>query len=153
MPGYCGLSHGQSGQMTQALLLMAWPFNGTVYTSFRYTTGYNMPLPYTGNATLTQISSTFKAGQFELIYRCQGCFSWNQGGSVGSVSTKSGNLVLGRAAAKTNLQNPSCPDKAFFGFHDNGYGQFGVNLNGTTNANYAKWAALSSPTVASDCTK
>ncbi|KAK1750876.1 cellobiose dehydrogenase [Echria macrotheca] len=152
VPGYCGLSHGESGQMTQALLLMAWPFNGTVYTSFRYTTGYNMPLPYTGNATLTQISSTFKAGQFELIYRCQGCFSWNQGGSVGSVSTKSGNLILGRAAAKTNLHNPSCPDKAFFGFHDNGYGQFGAALDGAAQADYAKWAASSTPAPAAVCT-
>ncbi|KAK1834107.1 cellobiose dehydrogenase [Podospora conica] len=140
VPGYCGISHGSSGQMTQALLLMAWPFNGTVYTSFRYTTGYNMPLPYTGNATLTPISQTFKAGSFELIYRCQGCFAWDQEGSKGSVSTKSGSLVIGRAAAKTNLHNPSCPDKAFFGFHDNGFGQFGVQLDGAQQADYAKWA-------------
>lgn len=153
MPGYCGLSHGLSGQMTQALLLMAWPFNGTVHTSFRYTTGYNMPLPYTGNATLTQISSTFKAGSFELIYRCQNCLSWNQGGAVGSVSTKTGNLVLGYVAAKTNLRNPSCPDKAFFGFHDNGFGQFGAELKGAVNANYAKAATLGAAAAAPVCTK
>jgi len=152
VPGYCGLSHGQSGQMTQALLLMAWPFNGTVYTSFRYTTGYNMPLPYTGNATLTPISSTFKAGSFELIYRCQNCFSWNQGGSVGSVSTKSGNLVLGYAAAKTGLRNPSCPEKAFFGFHDNGFGQWGVDVKGAVDADYAKHSALSTTAAPPVCT-
>ncbi|KAK0708434.1 cellobiose dehydrogenase [Lasiosphaeris hirsuta] len=152
VPGYCGLSHGQSGQMTQALLLMAWPFNGTVYTSLRYATGYNMPTPYTGNATVTQISSTFKAGQFELIYRCQGCLSWNQGGSVGKVSTTSGSLILGHAASKTNLRNPSCPDKAFFGFHDNGYGQWGADLAKAPQADYAKWAALSAAAVPTDCT-
>ncbi len=139
--------------MTQALLLMAWPFNGTVYTSFRYATGYNMPEVYTGNATLTQISTTFKAGQFELIYRCQGCFSWNQGGSVGSVSTSKGNLVLGRAGSKTGLRNPSCPDKAFFGFHDNGYGQWGAALEGAAQADYAKWAASPNVAPTSDCTK
>ena len=140
--------------MTQALLLMAWPFNGTVYTSFRYTTGYNMPLPYTGNATLTQISSTFKAGSFELIYRCQGCLSWDQEGAKGSVSTKSGQLVLGRAAAKTNLHNPSCPDKAFFGFHDNGFGQFGVSLAGAQQADYQKWAtAKAASTPVTRCTE
>jgi cellobiose dehydrogenase (acceptor) len=152
VPGYCGLSHGQSGQMTQALLLMAWPFNGTVYTSFRYTTGYNMPLPYTGNATLTPISTTFKAGSFELIYRCQNCFSWNQGGSVSSVSTKSGNLVLGYAAAKTGLRNAACPDKAFFGFHDNGFGQWGAELKDAVSKDYAKFAALSAPAPATQCT-
>lgn len=153
VPGYCGLSHGESGQMTQALLLMAWPFNGTVYTSLRYTTGYNMPVPYTGNATVTPISTRFTAGQFELIYRCQGCFSWNQGGSTGSVSTKSGNLVLGRAVAKSNLHNPSCPDKAFFGFHDYGYGQWGAALEGTTSKDYAKFAALTTASAPTDCTK
>ncbi|KAK3350545.1 hypothetical protein B0H65DRAFT_567150 [Neurospora tetraspora] len=33
-------------------------------------------------------------------------------GSKGSVSTSSGLLILGRAAAKGNLQNPTCPNKA-----------------------------------------
>ncbi|KAK3316753.1 hypothetical protein B0H66DRAFT_305009 [Apodospora peruviana] len=152
-PGWCGLSHGISGQMTQALLLMAWAYNGTVYTSLRYAPGYNVPVVYTGNATVTQISSTIDASSFELIYRCQGCFSWTQAGSSQSVSTSSKLLILGRAAAKADLHNPTCPDKAFFGFHNNGYGQFGAPLDNAPQASYSKWAAMATKTPTLDCTK
>ena len=137
--------------MTQALLLMAWASKGQVYTSFRYTSGYNVPGLYTGNATLTQISATINSTQFELVYRCQDCLSWNQGGSKGSVSTSSGLLILGRAAAKGNLQNPTCPDKAVPGFHDNGFGQYGAPLEKVPHTSYSAWAALATKTVTADC--
>lgn len=153
-PAWCGLSHGQAGQMTQALLLMAWAKEGNVYTSFRYTSGYDVPGLYTGNATLTQISATVNATQFELVYRCQGCFSWNQGGNRGSVSTANSEafLVLGRAAAKAGLENPSCPDRAVPSFHDNGFGQYGASLEGVPSESYASYAALATKAPpATDC--
>ncbi|KAK8020386.1 carbohydrate-binding module family 1 protein [Apiospora arundinis] len=93
--GWCGISHGQSGQMTQALLLMAWPNEKEVLTSFRYATGYSMPVPYNGDAKLTQISSSINGSTYEVLFRCQNCFSWNHDGSTGSVSTSEGFLVLG----------------------------------------------------------
>ncbi|KAL2127940.1 hypothetical protein VTI74DRAFT_9945 [Chaetomium olivicolor] len=144
--GYCGISHGQSGQMTQALLLVAWQYEGTVYTSFRYATGYTLPGVYTGDAKLTQISSNVTATSFELLNRCQNCFAWGQGGSSASVSISKGSLVLGRAAGKQGLENPTCPDKATFGFHDNGFGQWGAPLEGVAQAAYADWAALAKTT-------
>ncbi|KAK4208393.1 cellobiose dehydrogenase [Rhypophila decipiens] len=151
-PGWCGLSHGVSGQMTHSLLIMAWAHKGAVYTSLRYAPGYNAPVPYTGNATITQISSNVTANSFEVIYRCQGCFSWNQAGSSQSVSTSSGLFVLGHAAAKSGLHNPTCPDKIFFGFHDAGFGQYGAPLNNAPSADYDKWAALATKTATTDCT-
>ena len=137
--------------MTQALLLMAWASKGQVYTSFRYASGYNVPGLYTGNATLTQISATVNSTQFELIYRCKDCLAWNQGGNRGSVSTSSGLLILGRAAAKSNLQNPTCPDKAVPGFHDNGFGQYGAPLENAPHSSYSAWAALATKTTTADC--
>lgn len=152
-PGYCGLSHGQSGQMTQALLLVAWAHEGTVYTSFRYATGYTLPPVYTGDAKLTQLSANVTANEFQLIYRCQNCFKWNQDGSEGSVSTAEGFLVLGHAAGRTGLENPTCPNQATFGFHDAGFGQWGAPLEGATSASYATWAALpaKNPEINSEC--
>ncbi|AEO64604.1 06cbdded-7847-4769-a7b4-f9d23bb02f56 [Thermothielavioides terrestris] len=150
-PGWCGISHGQSGQMTQALLLVAWQYNGTVYTSFRYATGYTLPGLYTGNAKLTQISTNITATSYELLYRCQNCFSWDQDGTSGNVSTSSGSLVLGHAAAKQGLENPTCPDKATFGFHDNGYGQWGAPLDGAAQASYSTWTALATKTPPNTC--
>jgi cellobiose dehydrogenase (acceptor) len=137
--------------MTQALLLVAWQFNGTVYTSFRYTTGYTMPVKYTGDAKLTQISATVTDTTFEVLYRCQNCFSWSQDGNEGSVSTTEGFLVLGRASAKSGLENPTCPDTATFGFHDNGFGQWGAQLEGVPQASYATWAALATKTPTVSC--
>ncbi|KAI0134670.1 cellobiose dehydrogenase [Xylariales sp. AK1849] len=147
--GWCGLSHGESGQMTQALLLVAWPDQDQVVTSFRYATGYNLPDVYTGDANLTQISATVNGSDFELIYRCQNCFSWNQDGSTGSVSTSSGFLVLGWALATTAPTTPTCPDSSFDQHTD--FGQYGAQLNDSTNSAYSSWAALATNTVNGAC--
>ncbi|KAK8114146.1 fungal cellulose binding domain-containing protein [Apiospora kogelbergensis] len=148
--GWCGISHGQSGQMTQALLLMAWPHEDEVLTSFRYATGYSMPVPYSGDAKLTQISSSINGSTYEVLFRCQNCFSWNHDGSTGSVSTSEGFLVLGWATANAAPSNPACPTAIRYGQHT-AFGQFGAQLNGTANEEYAKWAALATKSVNGNC--
>lgn len=137
--------------MTNALLLVAWASEGTVYTSFRWATGYTLPGLYTGDAKLTQVSSNVTDTHFELIYRCQNCFSWNQDGTSGSVETTQGFLVLGHAAGSSGLENPTCPDRATFGFHDAGFGQWGAPLEGATSESYAEWAELATTTPETDC--
>ncbi|KAI0514464.1 cellobiose dehydrogenase [Xylaria bambusicola] len=148
--GWCGLSLGQSGQMTQALLLVAWVNGDEVLTSFRFATGYNFPEEYKGSANLTQISSKVTDTGFELIYRCQDCFSWDHDGATGGVSTSSGFLVLGRASAKSVPSNPSCPSKIAYGQHDT-FGQFGAPLATTVKDSYAAWARLATKVVPGDC--
>lgn len=137
--------------MTQALLLVAWAHEDKVYTSFRYATGYTLPGLYTGDAQLTQISSKVSDSEFEVLFRCQNCFSWDQDGSSGSVSTSEGFLVLGYAAAKSGLENPTCPDTATVGFHDNGFGQWGAPLEGAAHDEYEEWAQLATITPPSEC--
>ncbi|KAH9900088.1 cellobiose dehydrogenase [Xylariomycetidae sp. FL2044] len=148
--GWCGISHGESGQMTQALLLVAWPYEDQVLTSFRFATGYNFPGEYTGDATLTQISSKVDGSSFEIIYRCQGCFAWDQAGSSGSVKTSSGLLIMGQASATAPVTNPECPSDVRFGQHTT-FGQFGAPLDSTTKASYSDWAALATETVPGEC--
>ncbi|KAI1816291.1 hypothetical protein GGS20DRAFT_248754 [Poronia punctata] len=148
--GWCGLSHGQSGQMTNALLLVAWNNGDEVLTSFRFATGYTMPAEYTGSANLTQISSTVSDDGFELLYRCQDCFSWDQDGADGSVSTTAGTLVLGRASAGTVPSNPTCPSDISLVQHET-FGQWGAKLETTVSDSYEEWAALATHVVAGDC--
>ncbi|KAI8963724.1 hypothetical protein F5Y11DRAFT_135832 [Daldinia sp. FL1419] len=148
--GWCGISHGESGQMTQALLLVAWPYKDQVLTSFRFATGYNLPGVYTGNATLTQISSKVTDTGFEVIYRCQNCFSWDQEGSSGHVETSGGLLVVGRASAKTVPSNPECPADIKFVQHE-AFGQFGAPLTGLASAKYPEWAELATKSVPGEC--
>ncbi|KAI1389821.1 uncharacterized protein F4822DRAFT_442940 [Hypoxylon trugodes] len=148
--GWCGISHGESGQMTQALLLIAWPYKDQVLTSFRFATGYNLPGVYTGNATLTQISSKVTETGFEVIYRCQNCFAWNQDGTSGSVQTSGGTLVMGRASAKTVPSHPECPADISFVQHQS-FGQFGAPLKDIGKAKYPDWAALATKNVTGEC--
>ncbi|RYO77912.1 hypothetical protein DL766_001885 [Monosporascus sp. MC13-8B] len=148
---WCGISHGQSGQMTQALLLVAWPYEDQVLTSFRYATGYSSPVPYTGDAKLTQIASKMNETHFELQYRCENCFSWDHDGSTGSVSTSNGVLVVGRAAANAVPSNAECATSAVLQQHNNGFGQFGAALDGVPNESYSAWAEKATATVTGDC--
>ncbi|ROW04606.1 hypothetical protein VPNG_07433 [Cytospora leucostoma] len=149
--GWCGISFG--GAMTNSLLLAIWPNDGEILTSFRYATGYVMPDVYTGNATLTQISSTINTTHYTLIFRCQGCLSWDQDGATGSVSTSSKFWLIGWAQANPSPGNPDCPDDITLVQHDNGQSLFPATLDeSAANASYASWAALATKTVTGSCT-
>ncbi|KAL2136578.1 hypothetical protein VTI74DRAFT_2883 [Chaetomium olivicolor] len=148
--GWCGVSLG--GPMTNSLLIAAWPYEDTVYTSLRYATGYAMPDPYTGDAKITQISSTINSTHFTLIFRCQNCLQWNQGGSSGAASTTNGALVLGWVQAFPSPGNPTCPEQITLEQHDNGMGIWGAVLDSNAaSPSYTAWAAKATKTVTGDC--
>ncbi|CAN8106388.1 unnamed protein product [Discula destructiva] len=150
---WCGLSHGQSGQMTNALLLMAWPYEDQVLASFRYAPGYVSPDTYTGNATLKTLASSVNATAFTIVYQCVSCWQWDQGGATGSVDTTSGLAVLGRAIADEAVTNPGCPNDIVIPYHNRGFGQYGAPLTNATNASYSKYAAMTAKptTTAATC--
>lgn len=77
-----GLTHASG--MTGNLILMAWANGDEVVTDFRYATGYTAPASYTGNATLSQISSSVNETHFEITYRCEECWVWDQEGTDGN---------------------------------------------------------------------
>ncbi|TLD33756.1 hypothetical protein PspLS_00731 [Pyricularia sp. CBS 133598] len=151
--GWCGFAH--AGHMTTDLLLMAWPHEGQVLTSFRYTTGYHMPSPYTGgNATLTQIRSRVNDTSYEVVFRCQGCFTWpGAGGEDESVHTSSPDryAVFGYAQSSVGPRSPACPARLTFGFHDNGFAQWIAEYEGAVSERYDEWAALATETVTGSC--
>ncbi|KAI1142024.1 carbohydrate-binding module family 1 protein [Hypoxylon sp. FL0543] len=147
---WCGMSFG--GPMTNSLLLMAWPYEDKVLTSFRFASGYTSPDVYTGDATLTQISSTIDKDHFSLIFRCQNCFAWDQEGASGSASTSAGLLVLGWASSLQSLSNPACPTNVTIQFHNNGQSIWGATLDqDATNPSYSEWAAQATATVTGSC--
>lgn len=150
---WCGLSHGQSGQMTQSLLLMAWPYEDQVLTSFRFASGYQSPGVYTGDAKLTTLASSVNDTAFEIVYLCQDCWRWDQDGASGSVSTSSSPGILGRAAADAAPGNPGCPDDITIPYHSRAFGQYGAPFASATAAGYAGYAALptKATTTAATC--
>ncbi|KAF1833964.1 hypothetical protein BDW02DRAFT_630778 [Decorospora gaudefroyi] len=135
--GWSGVSHG--GGMPNSLLLVAWPDSDAVKTKFVYAGGYVAPQDYTGNATLTQIYHTVSDTNFEIVYRCQWCWVWNQNGAQGSQLPTGEVQVIGWA------QN----SKVFSGtwsFHDKGQSQFGAPVAEARNAMYSEWISDSQPT-------
>jgi cellobiose dehydrogenase (acceptor) len=148
--GWCGVSLG--GPMTNSLLITAWPHEETVYTTLRFATGYVMPDLYTGDAEITQVSSTINATHFTLIFRCQNCLQWSQDGAERSASTSSGALVLGWVQAFGEVVNPTCPDQISVDQHDNGMGIWGAQLDSNAaNPSYTAWAAQATKTVTGEC--
>ncbi|KAI1823085.1 fungal cellulose binding domain-containing protein [Xylaria intraflava] len=151
LTGWCGISLG--GPMTNSLLLMAYPYEDEVLTTFRYATGYVEPDLYTGDAELTQISSTVNSTHYSVIFRCQNCWSWDQDGASGSQSTSAGTLILGWCNSFTPPGNPSCSDEITLIEHDNGQSIFGAVLDSNAaNPSYTDWAALATATVSGSCT-
>ncbi|KAK7541495.1 cellobiose dehydrogenase [Phyllosticta citricarpa] len=141
--GWSGLSH--AGGMTSSLLLIAWADgDDTVRTSFRYATGYTEPKAYTGNATLSPISHKINDTNFELIYRCQWCWFWDQDGSTGSQPPTGQSEVIGWAQSVDN-PSPVSDDSGTIQQHNNGMGQFGLPVASARNAEYTKWASKATP--------
>jgi cellobiose dehydrogenase (acceptor) len=105
---WMGYSH-QSG-MTGALMLLTWVNGEEVMTDFRYASGYTAPAEYTGNSTLTTISSSVNATHYEITYRCQDCWAWDQDGETGSqlpATTADAVQLIGWAQATVA---PTSPD-------------------------------------------
>ncbi|KAI1496665.1 cellobiose dehydrogenase [Biscogniauxia marginata] len=148
--GWCGVSLG--GPMTNSLLLMAWPYGDQILTSFRFATGYTLPDVYTGDATLTQVSSVVNETHYTLVFRCQNCLSWDQAGASGSASTSGGSLLLGWCNALPAPGNPNCPDEISIAQHDNGQALWQATLNAdVVNPSYTEWAALATATITGSC--
>ncbi|KAK8229049.1 cellobiose dehydrogenase [Phyllosticta capitalensis] len=145
--GWSGVSH--AGGMTSSLLLLAWADDESVRTSFRYATGYTTPKAYTGNATLSPISHTVNDTNFELIYRCQWCWFWDQDGSAGSQPPTGESEVIGWAQSVDN-PSPVSSESGTIEQHSNGMGQFGLPVASARNADYTNW--VSKATVAPTAT-
>ncbi|KAF2871105.1 cellobiose dehydrogenase-like protein [Massariosphaeria phaeospora] len=128
--GWTGISH--RGGMPDSLLLVAFPDGDAVKTRFVYAAGYIAPEDYTGNATLTPISHTVNDTSFELVYRCQWCWIWNQKGAEGSQVPVEQQLI-GWA------QHDDVPGTRWV-FHNKGQSLFPLMVADARNAKYTEWA-------------
>ncbi|KAL8403246.1 hypothetical protein RB594_008492 [Gaeumannomyces avenae] len=150
--GWCGVAH--AGHMVDDLLLVAWPHEGQVLTSFRYASGYYMPALYSGNSTVTQIRSAVNDTNYELVFRCQDCLWWSEEGyEPGSLSTSNPDqyATLGYAQSKAAPQPAGCPGRIGFTFHDDGFAQYFAEYAGAVSPKYKEWAALATKTVTGTC--
>ncbi|KAK3622679.1 hypothetical protein LTR56_022058 [Elasticomyces elasticus] len=138
---WMGLSHESS--MTSSLMLVTWIDGDDVKTSFRYASGYVAPDIYTGNATLSQISHSINDTHYELTYRCQDCWSWDQDGAAGSQvpdTTASAAQLIGWAHATNAPTNPSEADSGIQQHANDGI--FGALVASARNTAYTNWVTM-----------
>jgi len=149
--GWTGISH--AGPMTESLLLIMWPNGKDVMTSFRFASAYTAPDLYSGNASLSQISSSVNDTHFELTYKCSNCWTWNQAGDSGSqvpATTASAAQLLGWVQATSAPTTPDDVDTSIVQ-HDSD-GLFGAAVASARNSAYTSWAVLATSAPAATAT-
>lgn len=138
--------------MVKGLLLVAWPYEDQVLTSFRMATDYFMPDVYSGNSTLTQIASSVNETRYELVYRCQNCLAWTDadGGSQ-SVQTSEGTVGLGYAQGADGPENAGCPDEIVLEYHTVGHSTWVAHIEEAPIEDYDAVAQLATEVVSGEC--
>ena len=148
--GWCGIAHG--GKMVKDLLLVAWPHEDEVLTSFRWATDYAMPAVYPGKSTLTQIASSVNETNYELVYRCEDCFKWSDGeDEEGGIDTSEGSVWLGYAQGREAPENAACPDEIELTFHQVGHNTWVADVEDLVEEGYEDAAKLAKNVVKGDC--
>lgn len=137
--------------MNGALLVVAYPHDGEVLTSLMWATGFEMPNPYTGDAEITQISSTIGPDYYEIIYRCVGCLAWNQDGTTGGPNTSAGFMLLGYAIHDEAVVNPECPADISLTQHRTQLIWGSALTAASANPLYSEWTELATGVVPGDC--
>ncbi|KAH7070047.1 choline dehydrogenase [Paraphoma chrysanthemicola] len=138
--GWAGFSLGQS--MTGNLLVVAYPNDGEIVSSFRQATGYTNPAVTTGDFSMSPIpEGTFvNDTAFSYTFLCSNCISTDV--STGLVLYESPAVnVMGWAFSDDALTDSSSPSAAL-NYHNGGFGAFGMPMENAKSADYATWAAL-----------
>lgn len=141
-----GISH--TSGMTGSLILLTWPNDGEVMTSFRYADGYVSPDVYTGNATLSVIDSNVNDTHYSLIYRCKDCWRWEQDGVASAqlpATTSNAAQLIGWAQA---TQAPTNPDEEDTGMKQHATeGIIVATVGSARNTAYTSWTAMATATA------
>ncbi|KAM3417617.1 Cellobiose dehydrogenase [Cercospora zeina] len=141
-----GLTH--TSGMTGCLILVVWPNEDQVITSFRYATGYVEPDLYTGDAALTTINSFVNSTHFGLTYRCKNCWTWDQGGETGSAvppTTSDAFQMLGWAQGGAAPTNPEATSAAIAQHAQANI--MAAEVASARNTGYTSWTSLGTPTT------
>ncbi|CAI4218845.1 unnamed protein product [Parascedosporium putredinis] len=133
--GWCGLAH--DGHMISSLLLVAYPHDGKVLTSFRWATDYFMPDLYAGDGpppAITQLRSSVNESRYEIVYRCENCFAWSApgGAPAGGSGSSTGAMGFGYAQAADPRRTR-------------------LPVQNVTREDYSTWAALEGDVVVGEC--
>ncbi|TAQ89554.1 cellobiose dehydrogenase [Chlorociboria aeruginascens] len=141
--GWAGVVHGTqvSAGMPNHLMLIAWPNAGEIMTSFRYTTSYDAPVLYEGTATVSEIYSDINSTHWTFIYRCGNCYIFDDPSQTAfNMSTSLGSFEQGWSQNIGAPDDAGDPFNAVIAQHNNGMGEFQIEVASATQASYSVWA-------------
>ncbi|OBT67703.1 hypothetical protein VE03_03484 [Pseudogymnoascus sp. 23342-1-I1] len=155
--GWSGVVQGQSSSasMPNHLMLIAWPTgNGDeIFTSLRYATGYASPALYNGTASITQLYTHVNDTNWVMVYKCTRCLIFDDPSQTPfNISTSAGLFEQGWAQSTEGPIDPSDPDSSILQ-HDNGMGEFKVEVSSATQASYSIWASMTATTTATSVSR
>lgn len=133
--GWAGFPFGST--MVGSLLVVAWPHEGEIVSSFRLATGYTSPPTTTGNFSMTTIPDGTYVNDtaFAYTFLCSNCI-----GGDGLVLSDTAN-VIGWAYSDDAISDPSSAGSELT-YHNAGFGLFGLTVDDAKSADFATWAAL-----------
>lgn len=107
--------------------------------------GYLEPTVYPGPQLSSTMYTKFNATHFSYTFRCQDCMSW---GSGGGFDPNGPFVVMGWAQSFSAVGDITNPGSSLL-YHDNGFGQFGIDLDLARQPGYAGWIATNpgTPTI------
>lgn len=138
--GWAGFSMGQS--MTGNPLVVAWPNDGEVVSSFRMATGYTNPAVAKGDFTMNPIPDGTYVNDtaFSYTFLCKNCISDDVAKGLVIYDSSSTNIV-GWAMSDDPLTDPATAGSTLT-YHSAGFGAFGLPMSNATSAKYDTWAAM-----------
>jgi cellobiose dehydrogenase (acceptor) len=138
--GWAGFSMGQS--MTGNPLVVAWPNDGEVVSSFRMATGYTNPAVAKGDFTMMPIPDGTYVNDtaFSYTFLCKNCISDDFASGLVIYDSSSTNIV-GWAMSNDPLTDPATAGSTLT-YHSAGFGAFGLPMSNATSAKYDTWAAM-----------
>lgn len=109
---------------------------------------YQAPVLYNGTAKLTQIYTYVNATNWVMVYRCQRCLIFDDPSQTSfNTSTTQGKFEQGWAQSYAPPYDPTNADSGF-SQHNNGMGEFVIQVASATQASYSKWATLTATATA-----
>lgn len=100
--------------------------------------GYLEPTVFPGPQVSLTMYTKFNATHFSYTFRCQNCMTWVGGG----FDPKGDFAVMGWAQSYSAVGDINSPSSTLQ-YHDNGFGQFGIDLTQARQAGYAGWVEAS----------
>lgn len=107
-----------------------------------YSSGYLAPKIYNGTASITQLYTSVNDTNWLMVYKCTRCLIFDDPSQTPfNISTSNGQFEQGWAQS-TEPPNDPANANSDIAQHNNGMGEFKIEVASATQASYSIWASM-----------